>query len=283
MKKKCLLLLLGMGMLGITTLSNAQDDSEVLLVSDVKWTPLNPARGKLGPQAGNLWGDRTGTGPSGFLVKFVDGFSSPPHIHNITYRGVVISGLVHNDDPNAEKAWMGVGSYWTQAAGEVHITAAKGSNNIAYIEIEESPYLVLPTSDAFDKGDKSVNIEASNIVWLDATNTHWIQQPKNIPFTSAPKLAFLWGKPQGNQLNGSFVKLPAGFSGKIKTNQSLLRGVIIQGRVDYHGMNLTGDKTLVPGSYFSSDDAVMHQLSVEQDEECIIYIRSKGEFTIIMD
>ena len=283
MINKYLLLLLGIGMFAITFILNADDNTEVLLVSDVEWTPLNPARGKLGPQAGNLWGDRTGAGPSGFLVKFVDGFSSPPHIHNITYRGVVISGLVHNDDPNAEKAWMGVGSYWTQAAGEVHITAAKGSDNIAYIEIEESPYLVLPTSEAFDEGDKSVNIEASNIVWLDATNTQWIKQPENISFASAPKIAFLWGNPQGDQLNGSFVKLPAGFSGKIKTNQSVLRGVIIQGRVDYQGMNLKGDKILVPGSYFSSSDEAMHQLSVDTDNECIIYIRSKGGYTIIMD
>ncbi|MGI9227203.1 MAG: DUF4437 domain-containing protein, partial [Gammaproteobacteria bacterium] len=143
------------------------------MFSDVKWTPLNPARGKLGPKAGYLWGDRAGVGPSGFLVKFVDGFSSPPHIHNITYRGVVISGFVHNDDPNAEEAWMPTGSFWTQAAGEVHITAAKGSNNIAYIEIEKSPYLVLPTKEAFDSNEKSVNIEESNIVWQDASNTNW--------------------------------------------------------------------------------------------------------------
>lgn len=274
---KCVLVTLVISVFGITSIAFEQDNTEVLLVSDVNWTPLNPARGKLGPKAANLWGDRTDVGPSGFLVKFVDGFSSPPHIHNVTYRGVVISGLVHNDDPKAEKAWMPTGSYWTQAAGEAHITAAKGSNNIAYIEIEESPYLVLPTSEAFDESDKSVNIEQSNIVWLDATNTHWITQPENSSFRNAPKIAFIWGEPQNNELNGTFVKMPAGFAGEIKTNDSMLRGVIIQGKVNYQMKN---DKSvLVPGSYFSSEEEVSHQFSV--DEESIIYIRSMGQFKIV--
>lgn len=55
---------------------------------------------------------------SGSLVTFVDGFQSPPHIHNITYRAVVIRGRIHNDDPEAARLWMEPGSYWTQPAGE---------------------------------------------------------------------------------------------------------------------------------------------------------------------
>jgi hypothetical protein len=87
--------------------------SKVVLISDIEWEPLNPARGDKGPKAGALWGDFTGSRPSGFLVKFVDGFSSPLHIQNITYRGVVISGLIHNDDPDAADMWMPTGSFWT--------------------------------------------------------------------------------------------------------------------------------------------------------------------------
>ena len=78
---------------------------EVVLTSEVAWAPLNPARGDSSPKAGTLWGDRNGTGPTGFLVQFVDGFSSPPHIHNVSYRGVVINGLIHNDGTN-----VGIGS-----------------------------------------------------------------------------------------------------------------------------------------------------------------------------
>ena len=59
---------------------------EVVLTSEIEWEQLNPARGDKSPQAGTLWGDRKGTVPTGFLAKFVDGFSSPPHIHNATYR-----------------------------------------------------------------------------------------------------------------------------------------------------------------------------------------------------
>ena len=90
------------------------ESHEVVLTSDVEWEQLNPARGDKSPQAGTLWGDRKGTVPTGFLARFVDGFSSPPHIHNVTYRAVVISGSIHNDDPDAAEMWMPVGSFWTQ-------------------------------------------------------------------------------------------------------------------------------------------------------------------------
>ena len=93
--------------------------SEVILASEVKWEQLNPARGDDSPQAGTLWGDRKGTVPTGFLARFAEGFSSPPHIHNTTYRAVVISGLIHNDDPDAAPMWMPAGSFWTQPKGEV--------------------------------------------------------------------------------------------------------------------------------------------------------------------
>lgn len=96
----------------------------IVLAADVDWQALNPARGEMSPRAGTLWGDRNAEVPTGFLAKFRDGFSSPPHIHNVTYRAVVISGGIHNDDPEAERMWMGSGSFWTQPKGEVHITSA---------------------------------------------------------------------------------------------------------------------------------------------------------------
>ncbi|MEO1279451.1 MAG: DUF4437 domain-containing protein, partial [Planctomycetota bacterium] len=65
---------------------------EVVLASEANWGALNPARGDAGPRAADLWGDRTLAGATGFLVKFAEGFSSPPHIHNVTYRGLVIEG-----------------------------------------------------------------------------------------------------------------------------------------------------------------------------------------------
>ncbi len=255
--------------------------SEVVLKSDVKWSPLNPARGNQSPKAGTLWGDRTDSGASGFLVKFVDGFSSPPHIHNVTYRGVVISGLIHNDDPNAGEMWMPTGSFWTQPAGEAHITSAKGSKNLAYIEIEKGPYLVLPTEEAFDSDDKSINVDASNIVWLNTSKITWIDHPEIPVSKDKPNIAFLWGNPQDGEPNGTLVKLPPGFTGKIRSNGSTFRAVVIQGRAQYQVPNETKGKTLEPGSYFSSEGEFVHQISSEVEEECIIYVRVEGKYEVI--
>ena len=87
---------------------------ELVLTSEVEWQQLNTARGDKSPQSATLWGDRKGAVPTGFLARFVDGYSSPPHIHNVTYRAVVISGRIHNDDPDAADMWMPAGSFWTQ-------------------------------------------------------------------------------------------------------------------------------------------------------------------------
>jgi len=110
--------------------------NKVVLSSEIVWEKLNPARGDKSPQAGTIWGDRKGNVATGFLDKFVDGFSPPPHIHNVTYRAVVIKGLVHNDDPKAENMWMAPGSFWTQPVGESHITSAKGDNRTNWIDSE---------------------------------------------------------------------------------------------------------------------------------------------------
>ncbi len=254
--------------------SSAVDSAfRVIPASDVEWVALNPARGDKSPKAGTLWGDRTGSGPSGFLVKFIDGFSSPAHIHNITYRGVVISGLVHNDDPDAENHWMSAGSYWTQPAGAVHLTSAKGSMNLAYIEIEEGPYLVLPTEKAFDNGERPVKVDTSNIDWTN---------PPGTPLPSEGlKVALLWGKMSDRQLNGTLVKLSAGFVGELSSAGPTLRTVVIQGLAKHRMSNRTDIKTLQPGSYFSSNGKSAHQVSCEAGKDCLLYIRTKGQLDIL--
>lgn len=147
----------------------AEAANEVVLNNDVQFQPLNPARGDAAPKAGVLWGDIKKDVPTGALIVFADGFSSPPHIHNITYRGVVISGAVHNDDPNAENLWMGPGSFWAQPAGESHITpAAPGSEATAFLEILEGPYLVQPSDEAFDNARHFQNSIMSNQECLSA-------------------------------------------------------------------------------------------------------------------
>lgn len=251
--------------------------SEIVLASEVDWGALNPARGAQGPRAANLWGDRTAAGASGFLVKFVDGFRSPPHIHNITYRGVVIRGDVHNDDPAAGPMWMPSASYWSQPAGEVHVTAARGKDNLIYVEIQQGPYLVQPAEHAMDTGERPINVHASNIVWLDASETSWIEAGERTQET--PQLAFLWGHRQENLSRGTLVRLPIGFHGSIRFNGSTHQAVVIQGELKLRTADHAAPKALPPGSYFRSTNAIL-QVSPESDERCILYVRSRDAFVI---
>jgi len=244
----------------------------VVPTSEVEWGPLNPARGVDGPRAGNLWGDRTTAGPSGFLVEFTDGFESPPHLHNVSYRGVVISGLVHNDDPDAGEMWLPAGSYWTQPKGAVHITAAKGTRNLAYIEIEEGPYLVRPVDESFESPEVPINVHASNLVWLE--------MPAGRASGHGPEVAYLWGKPQSDQRSGALVELPAGFAGSIRSHGASLDAVVIRGRVDYRVPGESRVQPLEPGSHFSSKGESSHELSCERGEGCLVYVRTEGKFDV---
>ena len=243
--------------------------NKVVLSSEVNWEKLNPARGDASPQAGTLWGDRNAEVPTGFLAKFVDGFSSPPHIHNVTYRAVVISGSIHNDDPSAEKMWMKPGSFWTQPVGEAHITAAQGDENIAYVEIDHGPYLVKPTEEAFDNGERPVNIDASNVVWLGSDKAEWIAP------NSGAALSFLW---KSENLKGLFIKLPQGFKGHINSEGDIFHAVVIQGDLAYTLPHSGETKTLDAGSYFTSSAKAKHEVST--NEEVVIYVRTNGELEV---
>ena len=264
----------------VATKKTVVEGRDVVRASDVTWGALNPARGAKGPRAGGLWNDRTADQASGFLVRFADGFASPPHIHNVTYRGVVISGLIHNDDPDAAEMWMPAGSFWTQPAGEVHITAAKGESAMAYIEIDSGPYLVEPKEEAFDKGERPVNVVPSNLVWLSPSETGWIAPDLADAGGESPQLAFLWGKPGPASRSGSFLRLPKGFEGEIRSGSGSLRIVVVKGEIkcaDSDGDELV---TLAPGEYFSVAKEDLARISCESAEGCVAYIQAEGGFVI---
>ncbi len=253
--------------------SKGQSTTELVKRSEVKFIPLNPNRGDLSPKSGKLWGNIRKGEASGMLVTFVDGFQSPPHIHNITYRAVVIKGSVHNDDPAAAKMWMGPGSFWTQPLGENHVTAAKGESTTIFLEILSGPYLVKPAKEAFDAGQRPINLDARNIVWLDAENTTWLTG-------NGPKLAYLWGKITGREKNGTFIKLPPGSNGKLSTAAPLMRVVTIQG-VTQVQVSCESDKhSLNPGSYFGSKGKVSYQLSCVSGNECLLYLHTEGKYKL---
>ena len=253
---------------------------EVVPASEVEWSYLNPARKDKAPMAGTLWGDRNGDEPTGYLLKPKDGFQSPPHIHNVSYRAVVISGLLHNDDPDAEFMWMPQGSFWTQPKGQVHITAAQGDSPLAYVEIEQGPYLVLPAIEAFLSPVRPVNVDKSNLVWLNASDVSWVDKSGSPAAGNEPQITFLWGTPRTGRLNGTFIKLPAGFKGKINSSGTDFRAIVIKGLPQYQ-IGETDIKTLEPGSYFGSkDEPVGHQISSDADTETILYIRTNGKYSV---
>ncbi|CAG2532588.1 protein of unknown function (DUF4437) [Maribacter dokdonensis] len=260
----------------ITAQTPTTDDiksvNEVVTADNVEWGWLNPLRGDKSPAAGKLWGDRTKNEPAGFLVKFKKGFSSPPHIHNITYRGVVIKGLLHNDDENAEKQWLPAGSYWQQPAGEAHITAADGEDNMAFLDIQEGPYLVKPTSEAFDNGERPVNVNKTNLVWLNANDIQWVSEKSNV------ETAFLWGSHKENQLRATLLKLPAGFNGSIKNLSPNFRAVIISGGLTHQFSKKEAKADLQPGSYFGAEENATSIISTAK--ETILYIRSNGDYEV---
>ncbi len=240
---------------------------EVVLASEVDWEQLNPARGDKSPKAGTLWGDRKGVVATGYLIRFEDGFRSPPHIHNVSYRGVVIRGLVHNDDPDAAPMWMPSGSFWTQPKGEVHVTAAKGENNLAYIEIDSGPYLVWPTARAFDSGERPVNVDPSNIVWMDAPAVR-----------DGARVSYLWGELEDDRLRGAMIRLPRDFAGTITSHAGSFRAVVIHGELR-HRANGTSTQMLQQGSYVGADGASTHHVTTSASE-AVLYIRTDGEFEV---
>lgn len=239
--------------------------------SEIEWEQLNPARGDQSPQAGTLWGDRKGNVATGFLAKFVNGFSSPPHIHNVTYRAVVINGLIHNDDPNAAKLWMKPGSFWTQPSGEPHITSAMNKECVALVEIDEGPYLVKPVSDSFDLGERPINIDVSNLIWLDQTKTNWIRSE------CLASISFLSEGKTGRSL---FVNLPPNFKGTITSQGKVFHATVIKGTLSYFLPEGQIYHSLDAGSYFGAEDTAQHQVENRGKQNVIIYIRTNGSILI---
>ncbi|WP_298301151.1 DUF4437 domain-containing protein [uncultured Erythrobacter sp.] len=270
-----LLLLVGCGSVGQESTGESTEaltpegvGLEIITPDEVDYIPLNPARGDAAPQAGVLWGDIRSDTASGTLLRFADGFSSPPHIHNITYRAVVIEGQLHNAPPNAPMNWMGPGSFWVQAAVEDHITAAKpGSSALAFLEIETGPYLVEPSSEAFRPLDTSLNLEASDIEWSSIAEEKWISSKTA---GSAGEFAVLWGDPVSG---ARLIKLSKDAPVRLKFDTSDLRAVVVQGAIEQHVPSVSDPTPIGPGGFFRASIAIENVLTCTT-EECLVYLRT---------
>lgn len=262
-------------------------DTKVVPANEVEWGYLNPLRGDKSPGAADLWGDRTKDTATGMLVRFNKGFESPPHIHNITYRGIVIEGKMHNDDPSAAKMWMPTGSFWTQPAGEDHTTAASETRNLIYLEIDEGPYLVKPSDAHFDNGKRPVNLHINNMVWLHNSDLATLS-------ADGVKATYLWGDTQG--IYGSMLSLPAGFNGSITSYGQSFKAVVIKGVINFTHPNakvskrtamqsLANDEdnkvvSLSAGSYVESTGESQHLVSNRSNSEVLVYIRTDKPYHV---
>ena len=263
------------------SLAEVESATELVVSSDVRYQPLNPARGDASPKAGLLWGDIRADADSGAIIEFVDGFSSPPHIHNVTYRGVVLSGKVHNDDPNAEKLWMGPGSFWIQPAGESHITAAApGSKARILLEIHQGPYLVQPPEQAYDNGERPLNVAARNLVWIDASDIGWVRMKGDHPEHATVKVAYLWGNQRDGQRNGTLLWAPEGFLGEVSGGSAWLRAIVITGSGNYQLPDGVDPIEIDAGSYFGGDNGAAHRVECTSLDGCQIYVTTEGRYSL---
>ncbi|MFK7991362.1 MAG: DUF4437 domain-containing protein [Sandaracinaceae bacterium] len=247
------------------TAPTAQPAAAIILTADLDWQQLNPARGDASPMAATVFGDRNGTPATGFMFHAVDGFSSPPHIHNVTYRAVVIRGLVHNDDAAAPPMWMPAGSFWTQPRGMAHITAVQGGDSLAYVEIDEGPYLVRPVDQAFETDEAPVNLDASNVVWVHPERAS----------DAGVRVAYVWGSPEAGTLGGMFVSWPRGRA-VLSAGDASLHAVVVDGAVQTPTAD--GEASLAPGSYLRADAPV--QLACAAGDACVLYVRTTGAVSV---
>jgi hypothetical protein len=189
-------------------------------------------------------------------VKFADGFSSPPHIHNVTYRAVVIAGEVHNDDAGAVPMWMVPGSFWTQPQSESHITSSRG-DSMAYVEIDDGPYLVHPADQAKPVPEKPVNLDASNLVWT-ASSVEGVQVSR------------LWGEPDVG-VGGVMVRVQPGVVTRLEATEAV-RAVVVEGSPS------VGEKggVAAPGSLISG---TAHRV-VGGHAATLLYLRTSRGFTL---
>ena len=77
------------------------------------------------------------------------------------------------------------------------------------------------------------------------------------------------------------LKLPANFKGKIRSNANTFKVIVIEGVLSYTYNK--GTKELEPGSYFGSSGYYNHGVSIKQEQESILYIRSNGKYEVLSD
>lgn len=106
--------------------------------------------------------------------------------------------------------------------------------------------MVKPSTDSFDNGENPVNLHRNNMVWLNAKDVTFVKEKNGVEVSS------LWGSLAHGNLGGTFIKLPAGFNGKLNVEAEEFRAVIVKGKVEYQSIEQTTSTKLTSRSYFDS-------------------------------
>lgn len=137
------------------------------------------------------------------------------------------------------------------------------------METDHGPYLVKPTGEAFDSGERPINVDASNIVWVPFVHEHG--EPEGV------LISYLWGEHRKGQSRGVFLRFPPGFVGAIQASGEHFHGVVIQGNLKH----AAGDgRILTAGSYFGAKGDSVHRVGNSSDQPVVIYIRTDNQLSI---
>ncbi len=139
------------------------------------------------------------------------------------------------------------------------------------LEIDSGPYLVKPSTEKFDNGERPVNIHRDNMVWLSEYESALVSG-EDI------KLAHLWQN-KANSTQGMLVKLSKGAKGFLFGQSDEFKAVVIQGIASYQSNETSHVVKLNAGSFFSSKGEFEHLLSTES--ETIIYVRTDAKLKAV--
>ncbi|OED36209.1 hypothetical protein AB834_03185 [PVC group bacterium (ex Bugula neritina AB1)] len=268
----------------LTSTPLEKKDIYILPASDLKWQsidplewePLDPSQNKDLPMRAPLWGDFSKKGPSGSIVYLPKGFKSKPHEHNATYRAITISGSIHSAHPSVKDHWLQSGSFWIQPARGIHIAKTRENPCYIYVEIDKGPQLTFSPDIKNKPTTPSLALDFQHLTWLNQKHISWLPSRKKKKIKNL-EIAFLWGKITKNDSNGTLLKLPSFFSGKIINKTGDLHIIVIKGKV---GSRKFKRQTLSDKSYFYVKKGTSLPIENLLAEESWIYIRSKGKYKV---
>lgn len=114
------------------------------------------------------------------------------------------------------------------------------------------------------------------VLWA-AEDLKWVDPPNSPP---GVKMAVLWGDPAKGP-NGTFQKLPAGFSAPLHYHSSGHKGVVISGTLALTPEGAS-EKKLGPGSYFTFTGKKKHITRCEPGADCVLFIDAGGPWDVVL-